>query len=99
MEEPSYYFKNCSTTHTGPCMLKATSSIVYEVIRTNSCLFIFFLRKDFKRTKTRQKQTNKTKLSEQKTTKATIFRRRKTSKSVKIVCLHFGAFLAFKIFS
>ena len=41
--------------------------------------FSFFLRKDFARTKTRRKQkpTNKTKLSKQKTTKATIIRMHK----------------------
>ena len=39
------------------------SSIVYEVIRTIPSLFIFFLRKDFERTKTRHKEksTNKNK--------------------------------------
>ena len=45
-----------------------------------TCLFISsFLRKDFKRAKTRQKHkpTNKTKISEHETTKATIFRARK----------------------
>ena len=49
-------------------------SIVNEVIRTISSLY-FISRKDFECTKTRQKQkrTNKTKLSEQKTTKAAIF--------------------------
>ena len=55
------------------------NSIVNEVIRTISSLFIFFLRKDFKRTKTRHKQkpANKTKISKQKTAKATIFRMHK----------------------
>ena len=40
------------------------------------CLFtLFFLRKNFERTKTRRKQklTNKTKISKQKTTKTTFF--------------------------
>ena len=57
-------------------------------------LFLFFLRKDFACTKTHHKQqpTNKTKLSEQKTTKATIFTCTKTSKRVKVVCLRLGAF-------
>ena len=52
-----------------------SSSIVNEVIRVISSLFIFVLRKNFKRTKTRHKQkpTYKAKLSKQKTTKATIF--------------------------
>ena len=51
------------------------SSIVYEVIKRISSQFIFFLRKDFARTKSRHKQkpTNKTKTSKQKTTKATSF--------------------------
>ena len=42
------------------------------------CLFCFY-KNDFKRTKTchNQKPTNKTKISEQKTTKATIFRAHK----------------------
>ena len=55
------------------------SSIANEVISSISSLLIIFLRKDFERTKTRHKQkpTNKTKLSEQKTTKATIFRAHK----------------------
>ena len=54
-----------------------TSSIPSYIILLSTILsqFIFFLRKNFERTKTRhkQKRTNKTKLSEQKTTKATIF--------------------------
>ena len=47
---------------------------VYNVIRTISSQF-FFLRKDFKRTKTqiKPKPTNKTKTSKQKTTKAIFF--------------------------
>ena len=73
------------------------SSKVFEVIRTISSLFIylfFFLRKDFKRTKTRHKQkpTNKTKLSKQKATKATFFRTHKNSKRGKLFVLRFGAF-------
>ena len=54
-----------------------TSSIPSYIILLSTILsqFIFFLRKNFERTKTRhkQKRTNKAKLSEQKTTKATIF--------------------------
>ena len=54
-----------------------TSSIPSYIILLSTILsqFIFFLRKNFERTKTRhkQKRTNKTELSEQKTTKATIF--------------------------
>ena len=77
------------------------SSKVFEVIRTISSLFIylfFFLRKDFKRTKTRHKQkpTNKTKLSKQKATKATFFRTHKNSKRGKLFVLRFGAFLLLK---
>ena len=52
------------------------STIVNEVIRTISSLFIFFfLQKIFQRTKTqiKQKSINRTKISKQKTTKATIF--------------------------
>ena len=51
------------------------SIIVNEVIRTISSQCIFFTKK-FGRTKTqiRPKPTNKTKLSEKKTTKAKIFR-------------------------
>ena len=50
------------------------SAVVIEAIRTISGLFIF-LTKGFKRTKAqiKQKPTNKTKLSKQKTTKATVF--------------------------
>ena len=45
----------------------------------NKCQFQFFLRKNFKRTKTKikPKPTNKTKASKQKTLKATIFRAEK----------------------
>ena len=51
------------------------SSIVFEVSKTISSQFIPFLRKHFERKKTRHKQrsTNKTKKREQKTTKTTIF--------------------------
>ena len=51
------------------------SSIVNEVIKTISNHFIFFLRKIFERTKTRHKQkpTDKSKVIEQKATKATVF--------------------------
>ena len=55
------------------------SSIVFEAIRTALSLFIFFSQKDFKHTKThhKQKPTNKTKISKQETTKATIFQAQK----------------------
>ena len=63
------------------------TTIIVEYLRLSGqfqarLLFIylfFFLRKDFKRTKTRHKQkpTNKTKLSKQKATKATFFRSHK----------------------
>ena len=53
---------------------------------------VFFLRKNFKRTKTqiKSKRTNKTKLSEQKTTKATIFRAQKLLRGEKLVILRFS---------
>ena len=57
-----------------------------------TCLFIyFFLLKNFKRTKTqiKPKPTNKTKLSKQKTTKATIFRAEKLLRERKLVILLF----------
>ena len=48
-----------------------------------------FLRKNFEHTKVqiKPKPTNKTKLSQQKTTKATAFLRIKSSKRGKIVCI------------
>ena len=51
------------------------SSIVNEAIKTIPSQFIFFLQKDFERTKTQinQNQPTKTKISERKTTKATGF--------------------------
>ena len=64
-----------------------------------TCFFFFFYEKilnaqkckSFKRTKTqiKPKSTNKTKISEQKTTMATIFRAPKTSKRGKIVYFAF----------
>ena len=50
-----------------------------------------FLRKDFERTKTqiKTKPTNKTKLSEQKTTQATIFCAEKLLRGGKFVILRF----------
>ena len=52
---------------------------------------LFFLRKNFKRTKAeiKSKPTNKTKLSKQKTTKATIFRAQKLLRGGKLVILRF----------
>ena len=52
---------------------------------------VFFLRKKFKRTKTqiKPKPTNKTKLSEQKATKATVFQDLKISERGKWVLLRF----------
>ena len=75
-------------------------SIVHEVITTISSLFIF-LRKNFKRTKTKlkPKPTNKKKLSKQKTTKATIFRAEKLLRGETLFILRFGAFFTLKIFS
>ena len=55
-----------------------TISVVLQtrLLRQFQVSLVFFLRKIFKRTKTqiKQKSTNKTKISEQKTTGATIFR-------------------------
>ena len=77
-----------------------TSSIPSYIILLSTILsqFIFFLRKNFERTKTRhkQKRTNKTKLSKHKTIKATILRLLRRRKSF---ILHFGAFFTLKIFS
>ena len=71
------------------------SSIVNEFIRT-----FFFLRKSFERTKTQinQKPIYKTKASEQKTIKATIFRAEKLLRGGKLFILRFGAFLRPKLF-
>ena len=62
---------------------------------------LFFLRKDFERTKTqiKPKPTNKTKTSEQKTTKATFFRAQKLLRGGKLVILRFGTFITLKFFS
>ena len=64
-------------------VLLNNSSIVNEAIRTISNLFIFFLRKDFKPTKTchKQKPTNKTRQQ--------FFVCTKSSKRVKIICFVF----------
>ena len=68
-----------------------TSSIVNEVIRTIS----IFFKKNFSNTKTRHKQktTNKTKISEQKTAKATILRIQKLLRGPKIL---YSLFFLFK---
>ena len=60
---------------------------MFEVIRTNS----FFLRKNLERTKTqiKPKPTNKTKTSEQKTIKATIFRAEKLLRGGEMFILTF----------
>ena len=62
------------------------SSMVNEVIRTIENQFTIFLRKDFARAKTqiKPKPAKKIKLIEQKTTKATILSRIKTSIGEKI---------------
>ena len=85
-------------------ILNSNSNIVNEVISTISSLFIhllFFSRKGFKHTKTqiKQRSTNKTKISEQKTTEVTIFCARKLQRGVKSFILHSRASCAFKIFS
>ena len=53
--------------------------------------FQFFLRTNFVRTKTqfKQKPTNKTKTSKQKTAKATVFRAQNILRGVKLFILHF----------
>ena len=54
-------------------------------------MILFFLQKKFERTKTqiKPKPTNKTKLNEQKTTKATIFCAEKLLRGGKLFLLHF----------
>ena len=63
-------------------------------------VYFFFLRKDFKPTKTltNKKPTNKTKISEQKSNKGNNFVHAQTSKGVKVACFAFGAFFTLKIF-
>ena len=78
------------------------NSIPNEAIRTISSQFnFFFLRKDFERTKTQinQNQPTKTKKSERKTTKKTVFLRTKTSKKVEIIFFGFWCFLHTQNFS
>ena len=67
---------------------------VIEVTEIILNLFVFFLRKDSARIKTltNKKPTYKTKISEQKTTKATIFYTHKLLRWVKVTCFAFGAF-------
>ena len=67
-------------TNYGDLKWVIVSSIVNEAINTISSRIIFFLRKDFERTKTQinQHQPTKTKISKQKTTKATVFCTHKT---------------------
>ena len=75
-----------------PVFMALDSSIVNEVIKTISNQFIiFFLRKDFERTKTcyKQKPTNKSKISNQKNNKEQFFALTKTFKRVKIICFAF----------
>ena len=66
---PTNYYQS----HTA--FLLDVSSIVFEVTMIISSMFIFFSQKNFKRTKMhhKQKRNKKTKISEQKTTKPTIF--------------------------
>ena len=89
-------------TNYGDLKWVIVSSIVNEAINTISSRIIFFLRKDFERTKTQinQHQPTKTKISKQKTTKATVFCTHKTveegrnrSKRVEIICFGFWCFL------
>ena len=67
------------------------SSIVNEVIRIISSQFMFFFTKNLEHTKTqiKPKPTNKTKTSEQKTTKATCFRAQKLQRGRKLIILDF----------
>ena len=66
---PTNYYQS----HTA--FLPDVSSIVFEVTTIISSMFIFFSQKNLKRTKMhhKQKRNKKTKISEQKTTKPTIF--------------------------
>ena len=66
---------------------------VIEVTEIILNLFDFFLRKDSVRIKTlkNKRPTYKTKISEQKTTKATIFYAHKLLRGVKVTCFVFGA--------
>ena len=68
------------------------SSIVKWGYKDNFKPVYFFLRKNFKRTKTQimPKPTNKIKLSEQKTTKATIRFAEKLLRGGKLFVLRFG---------
>ena len=75
---------------------------IIEVTKIILNLFIFFfLRKDFKRTKTltNKKPTNKTKISQQKNNEGNNILRVQTSKGVKVACFAFGAFFTLKLFS
>ena len=77
------------------------SSIVNEAIKTILSQFIFFLQKDFERTKTQinQNQPTKTKITEQKTTMATVFLHvQELLREWKSFVLGFGTFLTLKIF-
>ena len=67
------------------------SSIINEVIRTISDLLTFLLRKNLERTKMqiKPKTTNKTKISEQKATKATSFCTQKLLRGGKLFMLLF----------
>ena len=81
------------------------SSIVYEVIRTISSLFmflffVFFYEKILSAQKhvTSKNQLTKQKQGNTKQQRQQYFARTKTSKRAKIVCLRLDAFLTFKIF-
>ena len=77
------------------------SSIVNEVIRTISSLFIYFCTKRFRAHKnmSQAKINEQNKIKRTKNSKGNNFLRTKTSKRVEIVCLRLSAFFAFKIFS
>ena len=67
------------------------SSVVNKVIRKMTFFFFFFLQKNLERIKTQiePKPTNKIKLSEQRTTKATFFRAEKLLRGGKLFILRF----------
>ena len=76
------------------------SSIVNEVIKTIFCLFIFFIGKilQHKKAQNMQKETNKTKVSEQKTAKATVFRVQNFIRVVKLFVLRVTLFSTQNVF-
>ena len=74
-------------------------SIVNEVIRTISNLFIFFLQKDFERAKTRKSQLTKQKQVNSKQQRQQVFRAKKLLRGGKSFVLRFGSSFTLKVFS